>query len=32
MGIYNKLVPVFRIIDKIFLQIIGLSVILVGKK
>jgi SAM-dependent methyltransferase len=32
MGMYNKLVPVFRIIDKIFLQIIGLSVILVGKK
>ena len=32
MGIYNKLVPVFRIIDKNFLQIIGLSVILVGKK
>jgi len=32
MGIYNKLVPVFKIIDTIFLQIIGLSVILVGKK
>ena len=32
MGIYNKLVPVFRIIDKIFLRAFGLSVILVGRK
>ena len=32
MGIYNKLVPVFKIFDKIFLRAIGLSVILVGKK
>lgn len=32
MGIYNKLVPVFKIIDKIFLRAVGLSVILVGKK
>ncbi len=32
MGIYNKLVPVFKLIDKILLQVIGLSVILVGKK
>lgn len=32
MGMYNKLVPFFKIIDKIFLQVFGLSVILVGKK
>ena len=32
MGIYNKLVPVFKIIDVVFHQALGLSVILVGKK
>jgi len=32
MGLYNKLVPVFKIIDKIFLQAFGLSVIIVGNK
>ena len=32
MGIYNKLVPVFKIVDKIFLKAFGLSVILVGSK
>jgi SAM-dependent methyltransferase len=32
MGIYNKSVPVFKIIDKIFFRAIGLSVIIVGKK
>lgn len=32
MGLYNSLVPVFKIIDKIFLQSLGLSVILVGDK
>jgi SAM-dependent methyltransferase len=32
MGIYNKLVPVFKIIDRVFLKAIGLSVVLVGKK
>ena len=32
MGLYNKLVPVFKIIDKMFLQAFGLSVIIVGNK
>jgi len=32
MGLYNKLVPVFRIMDKITFQRIGLSVIAVGRK
>jgi len=32
MGPYNTLVPVFKIIDKMFFQGLGLSVILVGKK
>jgi 2-polyprenyl-3-methyl-5-hydroxy-6-metoxy-1,4-benzoquinol methylase len=32
MGLYNKLVPVFKIIDKLVLNKIGLSNIAVGKK
>lgn len=32
MDLYNKLVPVFKIIDKTFLQSFGLSVIMVGDK
>lgn len=32
MGIYNKLVPVAKLLDKICFNKIGLSVILVGKK
>ena len=32
MDLYNKLVPVFKIIDKTFLQSFGLSVIMVGNK
>ena len=32
MGIYNKLVPIFKIIDELFLRAVGLSVILVGEK
>ena len=32
MGLYNKLVPVFKLIDKIFMKQIGLSVIVVGQK
>ena len=32
MDLYNKLVPVFRIIDKMFLRSFGLSVIIVGSK
>lgn len=32
LSFYNKLVPIFRIIDKITLNSIGLSVIIVGKK
>ncbi len=32
MKLYNNMVPLFKIIDKIFLNSIGLSVITVGKK
>ena len=32
MDLYNKLVPVFKIIDKIFQGSLGLSVIMVGNK
>ena len=32
MGLYNKLVPIFKIIDKILFRSMGLSVIVVGKK
>jgi 2-polyprenyl-3-methyl-5-hydroxy-6-metoxy-1,4-benzoquinol methylase len=32
MGLYNKFVPVFKIIDKTFLRAFGLSVIIVGTK
>ncbi len=31
MGLYNKLVPIFRLIDKIVLQQVGLSVVVVGE-
>lgn len=32
MGLYNKLVPIFRIMDKIIFERIGLSAIAVGRK
>lgn len=32
MNLYNKLVPVFKLIDKFILNKVGLSVIVVGKK
>jgi 2-polyprenyl-3-methyl-5-hydroxy-6-metoxy-1,4-benzoquinol methylase len=32
MGIYNRLVPIFKIIDRITLHTFGLSVIVVGRK
>ncbi|MEL6672628.1 MAG: methyltransferase domain-containing protein [Bacteroidota bacterium] len=32
MGLYNTLVPVFRVIDKLIFRLFGLSVILVGDK
>ena len=32
MALYNTLVPVFKVIDKVVLQKIGLSVIVVGRK
>ena len=32
MGLYNTLVPIFKVIDKITLQRFGLSVIVVGRK
>ncbi|PCI98990.1 MAG: methyltransferase type 12 [Flavobacteriales bacterium] len=32
MGLYNKLVPIFKIIDKIVFHKIGLSVISIGRK
>jgi 2-polyprenyl-3-methyl-5-hydroxy-6-metoxy-1,4-benzoquinol methylase len=32
MKLYNKLVPVFKVIDKVILESIGLSTIIVGKK
>ena len=32
MSLYNKLVPVFRIIDKVLLRQMGLSVVVVGEK
>jgi len=32
LSLYNKLVPIFRLVDKITLNKVGLSVIIVGKK
>jgi len=32
MGLYNTLVPLFKIIDKVILNSMGLSVIAVAKK
>ena len=32
MGLYNTLVPIIRILDKVTLQRMGLSVIMVGRK
>jgi hypothetical protein len=32
MSLYNKLVPIFKLIDKIVLNRVGLSVISVGRK
>jgi 2-polyprenyl-3-methyl-5-hydroxy-6-metoxy-1,4-benzoquinol methylase len=32
MTLYNKLVPIFKIVDKVLLNLIGLSAVVVGKK